>query len=96
MRDYYRLKQAIEKMDIGCRKLSQNESKAIIRMLLKTTCEYVKTHKSAMRESDFETNQRKLKKRETELDPKPPISPVRVSEPYKPKKPKYKGNHGPK
>ena len=48
-----------------------------------------------LHESDATTNRRKAKGRETGLDPKPPISPVRVAAASKPKKPKYSGNHAP-
>ena len=48
-----------------------------------------------LHESDAASNRRKAKGRETGLDPKPPISPVRVAAASKPKKPKYSGNHAP-
>ena len=48
-----------------------------------------------LHENDAATNRRKAKKRETEVDTKPPLSPVRVAEPSKPRKPKYSGNHAP-
>jgi hypothetical protein len=67
MRDYYRLKQKIDKMDSGCRKLSKYERTSIIQMLLKTTCDYVKSQKTAVRESDFAANQRKLKNEKSNL-----------------------------
>lgn len=41
------------------------------------------------------SKRRAAKSKETELDPKPPINPVRVAAPSKPKKPKYSGNHAP-
>ena len=46
--------------------------------------------------NDHNSHRRKLKRRETELDPKPPVKPVRIAEPSAPKKPKYSGNHAPK
>jgi hypothetical protein len=48
-----------------------------------------------LHESDAATNRRKAKGRETKVDPKPPVSPVRVAAASKPKKPKYSGNHAP-
>ncbi len=44
-----------------------------------------------LREDDAATRRRKAKRRETEVDPKPPVKPVTVAEPSKPKKPKYSG-----
>ena len=41
------------------------------------------------------SKRRAAKSRETEVDPKPPIKPVRVAAASKPKKPKYSGNHAP-
>ena len=42
-------------------------------------------------ENDAAAKRRKAKRRETEVDPKPPVKPVSVAEPAKPKKPKYRG-----
>jgi hypothetical protein len=66
-----------------------------VKLLISTTNVCLEKLRNGLHESDATTNRRKAKGRETELDPKPPISPVRVAAASKPKKPKYSGNHAP-
>jgi hypothetical protein len=76
-------------------KLNKRQRMQIAQMLLKTASGFAMQLRSEVREDDAATNRRTAKRRETEVDLKPPIKPVRVAEPSKPKKPKYSGNHGP-
>lgn len=62
------------------------------RQLLQTAEFCIQQLRKDVYESDAATNRRKAKRRETEVDPKPPVKPVTIAEPSKPKKPTYKGN----
>ena len=74
---------------------SKHERLKIAQMLMRSARKYVERMRDEMHESQTASSRRKLKRRETELDPKPPVKPVRIAEPSKPKKPKYSGNHAP-
>ena len=91
-----RLKRTLQDLTVDFSELSNSEQQIAAQMLINTANFCIEQMRKDMRESDAAANRRKAKRRETELDPKPPISPVRVAEPSKPKKPKYSGNHAPK
>lgn len=59
--------------------------------MLRATAECVNDLRQLVHETDAAAQRRKAKRRETEVDPKPPVKPVRVAEPSKPRKPKYSG-----
>lgn len=64
---------------------------ATTQAMLTATAECVDDLRQLMHETYAAAQRRKAKRRETELDPKPPVKPVRVAEPSKPRKPKYSG-----
>lgn len=75
--------------------LPKHEQVRVTQWLLDTADYCIEGVRLQEQDSTTAANRRKAKKRETELDPKPPTKPVRVSEPSKPKKPNYSGNHAP-
>jgi len=91
-----KLKQKLQDVSADFNELNRSEQQVAAQMLINTANFCIEQMRKNMREGDAAANRRKAKRRETELDPKPPISPVRVAEPSKPKKPKYSGNHAPK
>jgi hypothetical protein len=90
------LKHAMQNLVVDYSEMSENERRSATQMLIGTANFCVEQQRKNMSESDAAANRRKSKRRETELDPKPPVSPVRVASPSAPKKPKYAGNHAPK
>lgn len=68
---------------------------AITQALMRATAECINDLRQLVNETDAAAQRRKAKRRETELDPKPPVKPVRVAEPSKPREPRYSGNHAP-
>ncbi|WP_299660266.1 hypothetical protein [uncultured Ruegeria sp.] len=75
--------------------LPTHEQVRVTQWLLDTADHCIERVRLQEQNSTTAENRREAKKRETELDPKPPTKPVRVAEPSKPKKPKYSGNHAP-
>ena len=69
----------------------QSGQLAITRAMIALTHQLINELKQSVQEDDAASRRRKAKRRETELDPKPPVKPVRVAEPSKPRKPKYSG-----
>lgn len=76
----------------GFSQMSLDQRYEATRKLMQTTEFCIQQLRAGVIESDAATNRRKAKRRETEVDPKPPVKPVTVAEPSKPKKPSYKGN----
>jgi hypothetical protein len=64
---------------------------ATAQAMLRTTDLFIRQLKLQIHETDAASQRRTAKSRETEIDPKPPVKPVRVAEPSKPRKPKYRG-----
>ncbi len=85
------LKYQLDNLNLIYGRLSRAQQIEIATLLIRTASIYVKLLRDDLQESTTETNRRKAKRRETEVDPKPPVKPVRVAEPSKPKKPKYSG-----
>lgn len=90
------LKRCLHDLEAGHHQQSTQERLEVAQTLMRATRRHVERLRGELSECEAAANRRKLKRRETELDPKPPIKPVRVAEPSKPKKPKYSGNHAPK
>lgn len=63
----------------------------IIRTLSRAITHLTTKFSAELEENDTEASRRKLQKRMNDGNPKPPVKPVTVAEPYKPKLPKYKG-----
>ncbi len=85
------LKHAMQNLVVDYSEMSENERRSATQMLIGTANFCVEQLRKDTCESDAATSRRKSKRRETELDPKPPVSPVSFAEPSKPKKPKYNG-----
>jgi len=90
------LKQTLQQLQTFSHEMSNLERLETTKFLINAARDCIERLQIDMHESLTTTNRRKLKKRETEVDLKPPVSPVRIAEPSKPKKPKYSGNYGPK
>jgi len=75
----------------GFSQMSLDQRYEATRKLMQTTEFCIQQLRGDVIESDAATNRRKAKRRETEVDPKPPVKPVIIAEPSKPKKPTYKG-----
>ena len=71
--------------------MTKSEQLSLLVALIETTSACARQFPHRVRESDAAAKRRKAKGRETEVDPKPPVRPVSVAEPSKPKKPKYRG-----
>lgn len=69
----------------------RSEQIAVTREMIALTHQLVNQLKQSVLEDDAAAQRRKAKRSETEVDPKPPLKPVRVAEPSKPRKPKYSG-----
>ena len=89
------LQETLRQLRKSYTRMNSRQRMQIAQLLLKTASDFATQLRSEVREDDAATNRRTAKRRETEVDPKPPIKPVRVAEPTKPKKPKYSGNHAP-
>jgi|GEM_PF-1884449 len=89
------LKRAMQNLLLDYDDMNGAEKYGTVQLLINTANFCVERLRKDMCENDATTNRRNAKRRETELDPKPPLSPVRVAEPSKPKLPKYSGNHAP-
>lgn len=70
---------------------TRTQKLATTQAMLTATAECLNDLRQLVHETDAAAQRRKAKRRETELDPKPPVKPVRVAEPSKPRKPKYSG-----
>jgi hypothetical protein len=93
--DIHELEHNLCSLRLNYNQLSKADRIEAVKLLISATNICLEKLRSELHESDATTNRRKAKGRETELDPKPPISPVRVAAASKPKKPKYSGNHAP-
>ena len=89
------LQETLRQLRKSYTKLNRRQRMQITQALLETASDFAMQLRSEVREGDAATNRRTAKRRETEVDPKPPVKPVRVAEPTKQKKPKYSGNHAP-
>ena len=89
------LQRHLYSLRLGYDQLSKAHQIEVTSLLIRASHACLEQLRDDLHESDAATNRRKAKKRETELDTKPPLSPVRVAEPSKPKKSKYSGNHAP-
>lgn len=89
------LKHTLRELRQRYKTMSRQQRLAIAKMLFDTATDFAMQLRSELQENDAATQRRNAKRRETEVDPKPPVKPVRVAEPPKPKKPKYSGNHAP-
>lgn len=89
------LKLSLKRLEADYDNQTADERLETAKFLMHATQNYFERLRYDLRESETTANRRAAKKRETELDPKPPTSPVRVAEPSKRKKPKYSGNYGP-
>lgn len=92
----------IEELRLSLRELagsshqySRQERIACVNLLVAAASGQIAQLRQDLSEEDAATRRRQAKRRETELDPKPPVKPVRVAAPSKPRKPKYSGNHAP-
>ncbi len=90
-----RLKQSLRRLELADARLSKRERVQAAEILVRAANRYVQAVRHDLQEEGAEAKRRQAKRRETELDPKPPVKPVRVAEPSKPRKPKYSGNHAP-
>ena len=72
----------------GARALGASSGEEAARLLIHAARLAIR---DGLSEGDAAAKRRKAKRRETEVDPKPPVKPVRVAEPSKPRKPKYSG-----
>ena len=70
--------------------LTEKQRETVLRKLIFTAAIYARPL-SEIRETSSAANRRKLKSKETSLDPKPAMKPVNIAKPHKPKKPKYSG-----
>ncbi|NDW53609.1 hypothetical protein [Aliiroseovarius sp. PrR006] len=89
------LQNCLNRLEANHRTQSTQERLKIAQLLMQSASSYVQRLRTELREDGAAASRRKAKRRETELDPKPPVKPVRVAEPSKPRKPKYSGNHAP-
>lgn len=85
------LKQSLRKFAGSSRQYSRQERLTCVNLLVATASGQIAQLRQDLSEEDAATRRRKAKRRETEVDPKPPIKPVRVAEPRKPRKPNYSG-----
>ena len=88
---YQELRTALEQFQKKSHRLSDTEQAHALALLLTTSSQALRSFRESLREQDAAAQRRKAKRRETEVDPKPPIKPVRVAAPSKPRKPKYSG-----
>ena len=89
------LQHHLNSLHLAYDQLSQADRIEAVSLLINAADICLEQLRNDLHESDAASNRRKAKGRETGLDPKPPISPVRVASASKPKKPKYSGNHAP-
>lgn len=75
----------------GLERSHDDERLYAARLFLKAAQIALAGTKPVLNELDTEAKRNKIQRKETELAPKSPVHPVKVAEPYKPKKPKYKG-----
>lgn len=92
---YDDLENSLNRLQVTHRGQGTAERMAIAGALLELTSQYIQQLSAELNENTTTTQRRKAKERETAADPKPPVKPVRIAEPSKPKKPNYSGNHAP-
>lgn len=92
---FYELTTTLHKLEEARANMTADQRVKTAKLLLDTAMVLTSDLRNAVQEDDAATKRRKAKRRETEVDPKPPVKPVRVAEPPKAKKPKYSGNHAP-
>ncbi len=85
------LKQHLDRLELNYGQLSSAKQLETVELLIRAASSCLKQLNYDLNEEDAATRRRKAKRRETEVDPKPPVKPVTVAEPSKPKKPKYSG-----
>lgn len=89
--DQQELATCLRSLRLGFSQMSVDERYGATKQLMQTAEFCIQQLRAEISEGDAATNRRKSKRRETEVDPKPPVKPVTVAEPSKPKKPSYKG-----
>ena len=87
----YELTTTLHKLEAACANMTADQRVKTAKLLLDTATVLTSDLRSQVREDDAATKRRKAKRRETEVDLKPPVKPVSVAKPTKPKKPKYSG-----
>ena len=85
------LRKALRELRAGRAGMRRRQRVEAAKLLLDAPTELVMQLRTEVHENDAATNRRNAKRRETEVDPKPPIKPVSVAKPTKPKKPTYNG-----
>lgn len=85
------LRHEIEQIFDHAAKLEARDQIKVAALLMRGASIYLNASRARMTEDGAVTQRRQAKRRETELDPKPPVKPVRIAEPSKPRKPKYSG-----
>lgn len=85
------LRRQLHWLQMNRNQLSMTQRMEIVNLLIRAASDCLRQLNDELHEADAATNRRKAKRRETEVDPKPPVKPVTVAEPSKPKKPKYSG-----
>ncbi len=85
------LNETLRQLRASYNRMNRRQRLATAQMLFDTAADFAMQLRSEVQEGDAATKRRKAKRRETEVDPKPPVKPVSVAEPSKPKKPKYNG-----
>ncbi|WP_171134954.1 hypothetical protein [Ruegeria sp. HKCCD7221] len=78
-------------LQLNFHKIGRNEQVQLVQLLIHTANHCIQNLREELSEEDAAAKRRKAKRKETELDPKPPLRPITVAEPSKPKKPKYTG-----
>lgn len=87
----YEMKKELERVCAEFDSMKPRERYEVVRQLMHTARYMVTRISTDLREETAAARHREAKRRETAVDPKPPIKPITVAEPSKPKKPKYKG-----
>jgi len=88
---FYELTTTLHKLEVARANMTTHQRVKIAKLLLDTAMVLTSDLRNAVQEDDAATKRRKAKRRETEVDPKPPVKPVSIAKPTKPKKPKYNG-----
>jgi hypothetical protein len=93
--NHTQLRTILSRLRADTSKQSNSEQLEAVKLLIAAAQGLLNDLRTNMHESETAKNRTTAKRKETSLDTKPPVKPVRVSEPAKPKKPKYSGNHAP-
>lgn len=85
------LKRTLNRLINGRAGMSTGQKLEAAKLLFDAAALLIGDLHSGLQEDDAATKRRKAKRRETEVDAKPPVKPVSVAKPSKPQKPKYNG-----